>query len=144
MAKILINQTASPVSVSDTGITVPASGQYTIPPTDYPLWAASDDIVTLVGAGTLVVNDGSVDLGISDGIDLIKGIFQKSRIIGNTDDTLIGNHGDKLKIKSDPVDTNEQLDILGDILRQLKIITVHLRNISDLEMLDGDEEEGNI
>jgi hypothetical protein len=57
-------------------VTIPASpGQYTIPPQDYLLFAASSNTVTFVGAGDLVVNDGSVDLNISDGIDLIKGIY---------------------------------------------------------------------
>lgn len=77
MSKILKNQTASPVDITDTGVTVPASGQYVIPPQDYPLWAASSDAVTEVGNGTIVVNDGSADLSISDGIDLIKGIFRR-------------------------------------------------------------------
>ena len=75
MSKILQNTTDSAVSVTDCGITVPASGSYTIAPTDYPLFAASSNVVTLIGAGTLVVNDGSFNLSISDGIDLIKGLF---------------------------------------------------------------------
>lgn len=78
MSKVLKNATASPVAVNDTGITVPASGQYTIPQQDYPLFAASSDVVALVGASTLVVNDGSFDLSISDGIDLLKGVFPKT------------------------------------------------------------------
>ena len=41
------------------------------------MWAASSDVVTEVGASNLVVNDGSFDLNISDGIDLIKGIFSR-------------------------------------------------------------------
>lgn len=98
MSKIVKNNTASPVFVTDTGVTVPASGQYVIAPTDYALWAASSDIVTYVGNSTLTINDGSADLSISDGIDLIKGIYQKTRIIGNTDSTLIGNVGDRLKV----------------------------------------------
>lgn len=103
MSKILKNNSGSNVTVSDTGVTINNGNQYVIPPQDYLLWAASDDVVTEVGAGNLVVNDGSVDLGISDGIDLIKGVFQKHRVIGDTDDTLIGNVGDSLKT----VDTTE-------------------------------------
>lgn len=75
MSKILKNTTGSIVTITDVGQTVPASGQLTINQTDYDLYAASSDVVTLVGNGTLVVNDGSVDLDISDGIDHIKGIF---------------------------------------------------------------------
>lgn len=75
MSKILKNTTGSPVTVTDTGITIAASSQYTIPPQDYLLWAASSNVITYIGSGTLIVNDGSFDLSISDGIDLIKGIF---------------------------------------------------------------------
>ena len=77
MSKILKNQTASIVTVDDIGIQVPASGQTTIQTTDYLLAAGSSDLVTLIGNGTLVVNDGSTDLSITDGVDLIKGLFPK-------------------------------------------------------------------
>lgn len=76
MSKILKNTTGSDISIADTGITIAASpATYTISPTDYLLWAASDNIITEIGSGTIIVNDGSVDLGISDGTDLIKGLF---------------------------------------------------------------------
>ena len=75
MSKILKNTTGSAVPITDTGITVAASGQYTISATDYLLFAASDDVIVEIGSGVIVVNDGSFDLGISDGTDLIKGIF---------------------------------------------------------------------
>ena len=75
MSKTLNNSTGSAVALADVGVTVPASGSYTIPQTDYPLFAASSNVVTKVGDGTLIVNDGSSNLSISDGIDLIKGIF---------------------------------------------------------------------
>lgn len=75
MSKILKNNSGSNVDISDVGITINNGTQYTIPPTDYLLWAASNDAVTFIGNGSLVVNDGSVDLSISDGVDLIKGIF---------------------------------------------------------------------
>jgi len=141
MAKIVKNTTIADISISDVGETIPASSQITIDPQLYLLWAASSDVVSPVGSGDLVVNDGSVDLNASDGMDLLKGIFQKHRIIGNTDSTLIGNDGDKLLVKGDSVDHNESLDLLSDILRQLKIMTVHLKQISDLELMDGDEED---
>ncbi len=73
--KILKNQTASPIDL-DFGVTVPASGQVTILPTDYADAAASDDLVTFIGSGDIVVNDGSLDLNISTGMDLIKGTAQ--------------------------------------------------------------------
>ena len=98
MAKILKNNTANIVPISDVGAVVPASSNYTIQPYDYLLFTNSSDVIIQVSNGTLTVNDGSVDLSITDGIDLIKGIFQKNRIIGNTDATLIGNVTDRLKV----------------------------------------------
>lgn len=100
MSKILKNTTASPINIADTGITLAASpATYTIPPQDYLIWAASSDIVGPVGGSTVVVNDGSTDLSISDGMDLIKGIFPKDgRIVGATDLTKIGNVADRLKV----------------------------------------------
>lgn len=66
-------------------VTIPASpGSYTIPPQDYLLWAASSDIITQVGLGDIVVNDGSFDLNISDGIDLIKGIYPQYYVFNPT------------------------------------------------------------
>ena len=100
MSKIVKNITGSSISILDTGVSIPAFGQYIIPPQDYPLWSSSDNIITEVGSGDVVVNDGSDDFGISDGIDLLKGIFQKQRILGSTDDTLIGNIVDELKTTS--------------------------------------------
>lgn len=75
MAKILENSSGSTVVVADTGVSIPNNSQYTIPPQDYLLWAASSNAITYIGNGELVVNDGSFDLSISDGIDLLKGIF---------------------------------------------------------------------
>lgn len=78
MSKIVKNNTASPVAVSDVGVTIPASGQYVIPTVDYLLWAGSSDIVVLIGNATVTINDGSIDLNISDGTDLIKGLYPKT------------------------------------------------------------------
>lgn len=75
MSKILKNNTGSIVPIPDTGFEVPASGQLLIQPENDKLFAGSDDTVTLIGDGTLTVNDGTQDLSISDGVDLIKGIF---------------------------------------------------------------------
>lgn len=78
MSKILKNNSGASIDISDTGITIDNATQYTIPPVDYLLWAGSSNAVTEIGAGKLVVNDGSDDLSISDGVDLIKGIFPKN------------------------------------------------------------------
>jgi hypothetical protein len=87
MAKILINNTASPVTIADVGQTVPASSQLSIAPQDYLLYAASSNVITLISdlsvgptTSTLTVNDGSDNLNISDGVDLIKGLFPAYKI----------------------------------------------------------------
>lgn len=99
MSKILKNITGSTIAIADTGVSIPAMTNYTIPPQDYLLWAASDDIITNVGSSSIIVNDGSSDLSISDGVDLIKGIFPKEiKIKGGTDGTIIGNVGDRQKV----------------------------------------------
>jgi len=98
MSKILKNQTGSIIAISDTGVSIPISpSTYTIPPQDYLLWTASDNIITEIGSGNIIVNDGSQDLGISDGTDLIKG-FYPHKVTGGTDNTVIGNVGDALKV----------------------------------------------
>ena len=84
MSKILKNQTASPIIITDVGaVVLPATpGTYTIPPQDYLLWAASSDILTYVNdtspIPSVIVSDGSVDLNPSDGVDLIKGLYPRT------------------------------------------------------------------
>lgn len=82
MSKILKNTTAGAITITDTGgvIIAASPGTYTIPPQDYLLWAASSDIITYLNdmaTPSIVVNDGSVDLNPSDGMDLIKGLFPR-------------------------------------------------------------------
>lgn len=68
MAKILKNPSAiSAVTIKDIGVTIPASSQRTITDQDYLLLSASVNALTLVLAGTLVVNDGLRDLSAIDG-----------------------------------------------------------------------------
>ena len=77
MSKILKNNSGSNVTLSDLGsLTINDGTQYTVDPIDYLRFARSSSLVTEVGAGNLVVNDGSNDLSISDGIDLIKDFKQ--------------------------------------------------------------------
>ena len=85
MTKILKNTSVSAATVGDTGVTIAGSGQYTIPSQDYLLWGASSNVVTFIGAGTLVVNDGSVDLSINAGTSLIQGNYPTS-ILSRTQD----------------------------------------------------------
>lgn len=83
MSKILKNNTGSAITITDVGSVVIAAspGTYTIPPQDYLLWAASSDIITYLNDASptpsITVNDGSVDLNPSDGMDLIKGLFPR-------------------------------------------------------------------
>lgn len=86
--KILRNTTANPITVADCGVTLDPLSNYTIPPQDYLLWAASSSIVTYVGDTTVTVSDGSFDLTISDGIDLIKGLFPSLLIQRAINDTV--------------------------------------------------------
>jgi hypothetical protein len=72
MSKILKNTTVSPISIIDTGIRIAASGSYTIPETDYLLWAASANVLTQIASGAIVVNDGLRDLSATDGAYFIK------------------------------------------------------------------------
>jgi hypothetical protein len=81
MAKIVKNTTASAILVSDTGVSIPATSSYTIPGVDYPLWSYSSDIVTHIGSGAIVINDGSFDLSKADGISLLQGNFKQSDFI---------------------------------------------------------------
>lgn len=79
--KRLINYGVTDVTIVDTGVTIAAGTTYIIPPTDYELWAASSNTVTAVGDAALVVNDGSFDQTISNGIDLIKSLFPTSTFL---------------------------------------------------------------
>jgi hypothetical protein len=125
MSKILKNVTGSNISIVDTGITVLANNQYTIPPQDYLLWAASNNIITRIGAGSIVVNDGSVDLSISDGTDLIKGLYPKKfGVLSGDDLTSIGHVGDRLKVDTGEIeiknDSGNPIPINGNVTATLK------------------------
>lgn len=102
MAKILKNTTANPILIADTGVSLPTSpGSYVIPPEDYLLWAASSNIITHIGSEDVLVNDGSSDLSISAGVDLIKGIFpSKVGVLSGTDGGEIGRVDDSLKVSA--------------------------------------------
>jgi len=105
MSKILINNTPTPVPINDVGQTVPASSQITIDPVDYALYAASNNVITLISdlavnptTSTLTVNDGSGNLSIADGSKLIQGIFPNPvGVAAGTDLGPIGRVGDSLK-----------------------------------------------
>lgn len=98
MSKILKNTTNADISIGDVGVTIVANSTYTIPEVDSLLWASSDDIIVHIGTGDIIVNDGTFDLSSSNGTKLIQGIYPtKLKLVGGTDETLIGNVGDALK-----------------------------------------------
>jgi len=78
MSKVLINNQGVDIELADVGVSIPASSAYTIPPQNYPLFAASSDVIKFLSLGNdnggLVLNDGGNDISIlSDAIDIIKG-----------------------------------------------------------------------
>lgn len=92
--RILKNNTGSAVPIGDVGQSVPASGQLVIAPQDYGKYEGSSDVITLISdlavnptTSTLTVNDGTFDLGISEGTRLIQGGF--SRPIPDGDDPTV-------------------------------------------------------
>jgi len=71
--KILKNQTSPAVDVElkKPGITIPASGIYTIEPLEYNLWTAVDvinEITPFINSGDIIVNDGIRDLIAAEAI----------------------------------------------------------------------------
>lgn len=78
--KILKNTTGSPIELTQVGITVPAMGQVVIEPGQYYLYAneiglsPAGQLDTLIGNGTIVVNDGVSDLTVANGIALDRAI----------------------------------------------------------------------
>lgn len=73
MAKQLKNQTISPITLSDLGLSIPASpATFTINPNEFPLFAASNDLATQVTNGNIKVNDGYDDLDPTTGLKHIQ------------------------------------------------------------------------
>jgi len=75
MALILKNITGSSVQIEDLGeITIPGGTQIEIDPIDRLKFARSEDLETLLSAGTLVLQHENVDLSIPEAIRLIQRI----------------------------------------------------------------------
>jgi hypothetical protein len=72
MQKIIRNTTLSGILVQDTGVHIDSGESYTIDTQTYLLWANSIDIVGYINSGDLVVNNGTVDLTINDGIRFLQ------------------------------------------------------------------------
>jgi len=77
MRIILKNTTLSPIAIKETGITIPASSQYEINQQETGLWivAAYVDtiLITAIGNGSVVINDGTQDLTAAEGLVAIRG-----------------------------------------------------------------------
>lgn len=81
MSIIAKNTTGSDITIA--GQVISAGGQYTLQQSDMYLWASSDLLVTKIGSGDIVINDGTSDLSASNGIDHVKGYQQKLNIDNN-------------------------------------------------------------
>lgn len=101
--KILINTTSSDIFISDVGVTIPANDQYLILPGNYLIWAVSDDIVSYIGSGDLVVNDGSFDLGIAQGIAMLQGNAIQTDLV----ESLKNNDRIKIEVEYSPGADND-------------------------------------
>ena len=77
MSKILRNDDPiNSVELLDTGVSIGANSSYTIPPQDYPTFAASSDVIRALSDNLLTLNDGGTDItNLSNAIDIIKGWF---------------------------------------------------------------------
>lgn len=145
MSKIVINNTGNNISIADTGITINASSQYTIPPQDYSLWSASSNIITEVSNSNLTINDGINDLSISDGINLLRGSLVKPERLPFASKTLADGknlfrriHG--IKLTTDGT-TNAQTIIFvvpytSAKITSTEIIGAELGDMIDFKILD--------
>lgn len=71
--KLLKNQTGSPITIPDLGLSIPASpATFTINPNEYPLFAASVNLATQISNGNIKVNDGYDDLDPTTGLKHIQ------------------------------------------------------------------------
>ena len=73
MSVIVKNE--SGVEKTYAGIVIADGAQHTILSGEQHLFAMDETLLTDVGNADAVINDGSADLGISDGLDHLKGVF---------------------------------------------------------------------
>lgn len=90
MSKILRNDNpSSAVDLFDVGVSIPGGASYTIPPQDYPQFAASSDVIEALSDDLLILNDGGNDItNLSDAVDIIKGWFPRDVDDAFTGETL--------------------------------------------------------
>jgi hypothetical protein len=70
--KIIKNTTGSVVFIPDVGISLDPFAVYDITESELLMWVASLDIIPLVNSGTLIVNNGSVDLTAAEGVRFLQ------------------------------------------------------------------------
>lgn len=85
---ILKNTTGSDITV--TGRIIPSAGSLSVDSGNQGPLSSDDTLLALIASGDVVVNDGTSDLGVSDGIDLLKGFFPKSVNIADKDSDTLG------------------------------------------------------
>jgi len=77
MSKILKNTTISDIELDELGVTVPASGQYTLNTEDHSRLGNTDsitEITTHINSGDIVVNDSIDDITVANGFTLQEAI----------------------------------------------------------------------
>jgi hypothetical protein len=98
--RIIKNTTGSDITLESTGVTIVASGSYTIDPKSWQAWASATfdgiDLTTKINSGDLVVNNGTADLGATDGITLLRfGFGQGGGYVENCEAASTGESSSK-------------------------------------------------
>lgn len=121
MLRKLKNNTASPVTINDTGDTVPASGELIIPPLDYGKYEGSADVILFlsdqsinVTTSTLTANDGTFDLLIEKGVRMIQGGFCR-QIVDGSDPSLAAKVRADGTLVTDPIDLGDPVTGLAGV-----------------------------
>lgn len=73
MRRILINTTASPLTISDINVTIEANAQREITGSELPKFIGSIDLLILIRDEVVVVNNGTQNLSSNDGVWLVFG-----------------------------------------------------------------------
>lgn len=84
MSKILKNNTMSDILINDVGITLQASSSYTIQASESNIWADSEDVINELSSGDITLNDGLLDLSLSDAINHLRGYTSKLVTLSST------------------------------------------------------------
>lgn len=80
---IVKNSGGAAITIEDLGIAIPAAGQLELSTQfDFPTISGSDNLRDLVGAGTLVVNDGTSDLTATTGVAFLT-LVQRQYLAAN-------------------------------------------------------------